>query len=549
MRLLLMCVFVTATLPVAFGATTRSYIEFGNPGATVRTRAMASDGAGFVYLTGNADWRFFQTTGVFFTQNPNTLGGIFVRKVEVSTGRVVYSLRIGSSAVSTGIAVDPQGNVYVVGTTTAADIPNGNQPPRVPSRQDSDVFLLKVNSSGTAVVYSRTFGGTQLDYAASIALSADGSIALTGTTTSPEFPVTPNAAQFGFVASSNNPNAFVLRLATSDGALQYGTFLGGIGGAWGASVAYDHAGDIYVSGSAGFYFPIVGGVYTNLPVTLSATGFVAKLSKQTGQLAYSTYIPGGDDLVIAVDADKQLYIAGTAMHLFIPTPGSIAGEADNADAFLMKLSADGRTVRFATVFGSGGRDSPSAILIKDDSVVVAGLEEGNWFPATDWSQPNCDLDAYLGSTYGAAFASTFSLDGRLLSSFTRSNCDTPSVVGIGFNGPHLVMVGTRSTSEVSFVIEFDLQSKSPVQIEAVTDAAAYQTGPFAPLTIVTIWGKGLGPESGVQAVPSNGFFPRRWQAHRFSTAERPCRCSTSRKTGSTPFFLDPHSGGPHFTSR
>jgi len=74
-----------------------------------------------------------------------------------------------------------------------------------------DAFVSKLNAIGTALVYSTYFGGIANDSAASIAADDNGNVYVAGYSSSPDFPVTPNAYQ----THTPKPRAstgFVIRL-------------------------------------------------------------------------------------------------------------------------------------------------------------------------------------------------------------------------------------------------------------------------------------------------------------------------------------------------
>src|SRR5262249_51744619 len=95
------------------------------------------------------------------------------------------------------MAVDPAGNVYIVGTTTSTNLPvrNPYQREKKGLRPIPDVFVAKLNPTGSELVYSTYLGGEGTDYGLGIAIDADGNAYVTGYTTSSDFPTTPGAYQ------------------------------------------------------------------------------------------------------------------------------------------------------------------------------------------------------------------------------------------------------------------------------------------------------------------------------------------------------------------
>ena len=96
--------------------------------------------------------------------------------------------------------MDAAGNAYVVGSTFTADFPTtpGVFQPNLKTgatQQLNDVFILKLNPTGSALVYSTFLGGSDDDIGLGIALDPAGNAYVCGMTRSKDFPVTSGAFQ------------------------------------------------------------------------------------------------------------------------------------------------------------------------------------------------------------------------------------------------------------------------------------------------------------------------------------------------------------------
>ncbi|MFN9959549.1 MAG: SBBP repeat-containing protein, partial [bacterium] len=93
---------------------------------------------------------------------------LFLSKYD-STGKVIiYSARIGGSQLEKGnaLAVDTLGQVYITGSTTSIDFPTTNNSfQSQKTLADDDVFFVKLNASGTALLYSTFLIGMTTDIA------------------------------------------------------------------------------------------------------------------------------------------------------------------------------------------------------------------------------------------------------------------------------------------------------------------------------------------------------------------------------------------------
>src|SRR5205823_187083 len=93
-----------------------------------------------------------------------------------------------------GVATDAAENIYLAGETYSPDFPGGAGGSSR-SRQSGDAFIVKLNPSGTQLIYSIILAGSGYDSVRGIALDSTGNAYLTGTTNSPDFPTTAGAAQ------------------------------------------------------------------------------------------------------------------------------------------------------------------------------------------------------------------------------------------------------------------------------------------------------------------------------------------------------------------
>jgi hypothetical protein len=103
---------------------------------------------------------------------------------------VIYSTYLGGSNddSGSGIAVDSSGNAYVTGHTFSSDFPKVNA--KYPDLWGTqDVFVFKINSTGSQVIYSTYLGGSSSDIGNGIAVDLSGNAYVTGYTFSSDFPM------------------------------------------------------------------------------------------------------------------------------------------------------------------------------------------------------------------------------------------------------------------------------------------------------------------------------------------------------------------------
>ena len=161
-------------------------------------RSLALDAAGNAYFTGETSSNDFPVTpGAFSTtfsgSSPFFNGNDgFVARLDAAGSALTYATYLGGNGEDRGaaIALDSSGNAYVAGLTSSTNFPTLN-PVQATGKGFNDAFVTKLNSSGSALVYSTYLGGTQGESARGIAVDSTGSAYVTGSTGSDNFPVTP----------------------------------------------------------------------------------------------------------------------------------------------------------------------------------------------------------------------------------------------------------------------------------------------------------------------------------------------------------------------
>jgi hypothetical protein len=331
------------------------------------------DTSGRAYITGFTRSANFPTAKALQASFAGGSGDVFITKLNQSGSALVYSTYLGGngngSDSASGIAVDASGNAYVAGQAFE-NFPLVN--PLQAISTGFDAFVAKVNSEGSALIYSTYLGGNGADSADDITIDANGDAYVTGRTGSTNFP-TVNAFQPAF--GGPGLDCFVTKVNSSGTALIFSTYLGGANSDTPRTIAVDNAGNAYVGGFTSS---------TNFPVTNPlqsmrrgvGDGFVSKFSA-TGSLIYSTYLGGNESELIAdidVEADGNAYLVGFTNSSDFPlvdaTQGTLAG---GRDAFVVKLPPDGSVLLFSTYLGGAADDFPEAVSIDNrGGVYVVG---------------------------------------------------------------------------------------------------------------------------------------------------------------------------------
>ena len=344
-------------------------------------RGIAVNSIGEVYVTGSAGFSNFPM------KNPiqGTWGGsgdAFLAKLDATGSALVYSTYLGGNGIDqgNGIALDPAGNAYVVGTTNSTNFPTVNPFQAAKGAQD-DAFVAKINPAGSAWVYATYLGGNNEDQGNGIAVDASGNAYVTGYTASTNFPV-----QSAFRGSNTGVvDAFVTKLNPAGSALVYSTYLGGTALDYGTGIAVDSSGSAYVTGIVtSDDFPLANPIDATLGSHAVDDVFVSKFNPSGSSLVYSTYLGGGgadDPYAIAVDQAGNAYITGRTNSSDFPLVNPIQITRVAFDMFVTEINNAGSALLFSTFLGGSASESGRGIAVDSlGNIHIAGESTSTDFP-------------------------------------------------------------------------------------------------------------------------------------------------------------------------
>jgi len=240
---------------------------------------IAVDSEGAAYVGGYTSSVDFPTKKPIQGSHGGGETDAFITKINASGTAFVYSTYLGGSGADSGwgIAVDSEGAVYVSGGTSSIDFPTQNPIQRT-NAGDKDIFITKVNSSGSALIYSTYLGGSGEDAYGEIAVDSEGAAYVAGQTQSTDFP-TKNPVQ---VTYAGDGDICLAKVNSSGSALIYSTYLGSRGYEDFNGIAVDSEGAAYVTG-----FTMEDDFPTQNPIQGSYGGgerdaFIAKIGPSEG---------------------------------------------------------------------------------------------------------------------------------------------------------------------------------------------------------------------------------------------------------------------------
>ena len=305
-----------------------------------------------------------------------------------------------AGAVNRTVAVDEAGNVFIAGGARDADWPTTTGPAFAGG--SADVAIAKLTADGE-LVWSRLLGGPSEDYAYVSATGPSGELYVAGRA-GEGFPTTPRAFDRTFAGGRGDgghspTDAFVAKLSAG-GDLIYSTYIGGSGDDNARAIHLLPAGKVIVAGGNTTSPDLPTGAGGGAPPVLKPAlggqrdGWVAIVSADGESLEFCTYFGPDDDRgegdetirALGVDATGDIWIGGTTSGTdMVPTADAFQPiRGAGPEAFIAKLSADGRRLVYFSWLGGAGPDEIETEGVSDDRgrFYVAGSTGSPDFPTT-----------------------------------------------------------------------------------------------------------------------------------------------------------------------
>ena len=212
------------------------------------TAGLTVDSSGCAYVAGYTFSSDFPTTPGALQTDFNG-SDAFVAKLNPSGSALVYSTFLNGNNFNLAhgsIAVDSSDCLYITGITSSSSFSTTPGALQTSINGSNDVFVSKLNASGSVLLYSTYLGGSGDDRAnGGIAIDSLGCAYIAGYTRSMDFPTTPGALQTDS-SDFSVCDAFVSKLNESGSTLVYSTYL------LDGSFDYDYGG-VFVDSSGYFY--------------------------------------------------------------------------------------------------------------------------------------------------------------------------------------------------------------------------------------------------------------------------------------------------------
>ncbi|MHA2102650.1 MAG: SBBP repeat-containing protein [Candidatus Hodarchaeales archaeon] len=297
-------------------------------------RDLTTDASGNIYVTGMTNSPDFPITeGVF----DSSFAGpdIFVTKLspEESGYSIAFSTFLGGTSTEdkSVISVDSSNNVIIAGATISDDFPLTNDAinstyyapytscthvyPYFGVFPCGNMFISKLSSDGSELLYSTYIGGKHEEYPTGIVIDSLDNIIVSGTTRSVDFPITENANK----SVIEDHDVFVIKLSADGSEYLYSTFIGGSKAEYGFGVDLDGEDNIISTGWTGSD----DFLKTQDPIgpSESFNTFIFRVSSN-GIVLNSLILGGGTEdrsFIVRADSKNDLIVIGDTISTDFPT--------------------------------------------------------------------------------------------------------------------------------------------------------------------------------------------------------------------------------------
>lgn len=350
---------------------------------------------------------------------------------------ISYATFLGGSGAdaASSIAVDGSGKIYVGGTTGSTSFSSAAPGKFGPADGPTQFFVAKIDPAQTgaaSLVYLTFIGGSGFQTGGVIAVDAAGDVAVTGTTTASDYPVTDATTPTSGLSSGLGNDVAISEINATGSVLVFSTLFGGSGiesqnGPGG--IAIGPSGSVYVASDvqttpnnpASPDLRVTSGAYSQTWDGQPGDAFLAVFTPPASSggaatLKYCTYL--GTNAVappriggVAVDVGGNAYVAGSASNGLTPFPTTNAIQVTYgggaSDAFLMKIAPVGKGTSdlvYATLLGGSKADQALAVALDSanpPNAYVTGTTQSTDFPTTGTGAfqpslaPNATANAFL----------------------------------------------------------------------------------------------------------------------------------------------------------
>lgn len=339
------------------------------------------DEQGNVYISGYTQSIDFPSTPGAFQTNLNANYDAYIFKFDPS-GQRLWATYYGGSQNDFGyrLKVSPSGKPTISGYTYSNDLYVSTSGVFSSTFSGSiDAFITQFDMNGN-FVWGTFAGGTGGDFAIGMDMDKLGFIALSGFTSSNDFPVSAGAWQS---VAGGALDSFLAKF-DSTGNRVWSSYMGGINSEDAHAIKFDSFGNVIIAGDTySANFPVSAGAYQNFLMT-GGDAYVAKFNS-SGINIWSTFLGGSgneDISSLACDNYNNIYFTGYTSSIDFPcTSGAFQTTMQGVrDMTIGSFSAFGN-LRWLTYSGGAAWDVGQGIIVNtNEKITVCGETSSMDFP-------------------------------------------------------------------------------------------------------------------------------------------------------------------------
>jgi hypothetical protein len=310
---------------------------------------LALDSQDDVYIVGSTDSKDFPTTPDAYQTRLNGGRDAVIVRLKADGSDAVFSTFLGGGTPLEGppveeilgVRVDRWGSIQVAGQTNAHDFPTTPEAPQKTPGGGIDMFIATISNDGKRLLHSTYWGGAGDESVEHrLAMLSDGSLLVSGSTVSQDFPTTPRAFRRDLKGLSDG---FLVKLAGNHAKMDFSTLVGGSGTDRFLMPTVDSRGNIWMGGyTSSKDFPVTADAIQKRYGGGATDAVLVAFSSDGSALLYATYLGGsGDDGIrsITFGPKGKVYIVGeTSSKDFPVTRGAFqAVPGGESDAFVVEL--------------------------------------------------------------------------------------------------------------------------------------------------------------------------------------------------------------------
>jgi len=332
---------------------------------------------------------FPEITGLNLTSTVTDIYGLIIPRLGDPN---VTAYRIGASGADTPLNLffAQDDRIFIGGSTYSWDFPIVN--PLDDTLNGDDGFVLSLDGNASDILFSTFFGGSHSDYIQGCEADDEGNLYLFGGTLSTDLPCTPGA-YCRTLEGSASQGGFVARFTTTPPALDYCTYINGVGYDACFDVMVDADGRMFIAGATSATtstgFPVTPDAYCRTK-HLGDDGYVVVLDPTGSTMEHGTFI-GGDSSesckVLLSTPDGSLLVLGTTSSNGFPTtPGAYSRTLGGiTDTFLSVLDENLTSMRMSTFFGGGATDNLCGAILSSvgDELIMSGSTKSIDLPVSE----------------------------------------------------------------------------------------------------------------------------------------------------------------------